>query len=146
MIIPARLPQKSNSNSESKWNDNGGNELNPIFISFHRVLGVDKSDLPPRHSVMGHVRPPPPPPAQASPARTPATTETPQVIDTRPYCPGTCMAPILSFSCFSNAEITDLFRCPSAKVVCCAQKSAIRELRPSSGTVEIPQSEFGNSR
>merc|ERR1712071_592617 len=23
----------------------------------------------------------------------------------RPYCPGTCMAPILSFSCFSNAEI-----------------------------------------
>lgn len=42
-----------------------------------------------------------------------------------------------------NAEITDLFRCPSSKVVCCAQKSAIRELKPSSpATVEVPQSEF----
>jgi hypothetical protein len=42
-----------------------------------------------------------------------------------------------------NAEITDLFSCPSSKVVCCAQKSAIRELKPSSGvSVEVPQSEF----
>lgn len=44
-----------------------------------------------------------------------------------------------------NAEITDLFRCPSAKVVCCAPKSAIRELRPPSlagSTLEIPQTEF----
>lgn len=43
-----------------------------------------------------------------------------------------------------NAEITDLFRCPSSKVVCCAQKSAIRELRPAlpPGVQEIPQAEM----
>ena len=55
--------------------------------------------------------------------------------------------PIVKLSHFfflpGNAEITDLFRCPSSKVVCCAQKSAIRELKPpSSISAEAPHSEF----
>nr|SVE74102.1 EOG090X03V0 [Daphnia barbata] len=96
----------------------------------------DKSDSAPQRPQSTATRPPPT-------TTTTTTTSAPQVVDTRPYCPGTCMAPILSFSCFSNAEITDLFRCPSSKVVCCAQKSAIRELKPSSAAaVEVPQSEF----
>nr|SVE90430.1 EOG090X03V0 [Daphnia sinensis] len=98
----------------------------------------DKSDVSPQRPQSTGTRPPP-----TTTTTTTTTTSAPQVVDTRPYCPGTCMAPILSFSCFSNAEITDLFRCPSSKVVCCAQKSAIRELKPSSpATVEVPQSEF----
>ncbi|XP_032791781.2 protein masquerade [Daphnia magna] len=98
----------------------------------------DKSDVSPQRPQSIGTRPPP-----TTTTTTTTTTSAPQVVDTRPYCPGTCMAPILSFSCFSNAEITDLFRCPSSKVVCCAQKSAIRELKPSSpATVEVPQSEF----
>nr|SVE75673.1 EOG090X03V0 [Daphnia hispanica] len=98
----------------------------------------DKSDASPQRPQSTGTRTPP-----TTTTTTTTTTSAPQVVDTRPYCPGTCMAPILSFSCFSNAEITDLFRCPSSKVVCCAQKSAIRELKPSSAAaVEVPQSEF----
>ncbi|EFX84708.1 hypothetical protein DAPPUDRAFT_314689 [Daphnia pulex] len=100
--------------------------------------GGDKSDAAPQRPQSTGNRTP-----STTTTTTTTTTSAPQVVDTRPYCPGTCMAPILSFSCFSNAEITDLFRCPSSKVVCCAQKSAIRELKPSSGvSVEVPQSEF----
>jgi hypothetical protein len=71
---------------------------------------------------------------------TTTTTPIPQVVDSRQLCPGTCIAPFLSFTCFSNAEITDLFGCPSSRVVCCAPKSAIRDLRPA--TLELPESEF----
>nr|CAG4643116.1 EOG090X03V0 [Ilyocryptus agilis] len=99
----------------------------------------DKSDVSPQRPQATGTRPP----VSAAPTTTPTTTSAPQVVDTRPYCPGTCMAPILSFSCFSNAEITDLFRCPSAKVVCCAPKSAIRELRPATGAeTDLPQLEL----
>nr|CAG4638362.1 EOG090X03V0 [Cyclestheria hislopi] len=108
----------------------------PSFIS-----GGDKSDTVPRPSVVQTPAARPPPPAPTT-----TTTAAPQVVDSRQFCPGTCIAPFLSFTCFSNAEITDLFRCPSSKVVCCAPKSAIRDLRPTSGTVGIPQTEFGNSR
>nr|CAG4636068.1 EOG090X03V0 [Eubosmina coregoni]SVE69719.1 EOG090X03V0 [Eubosmina coregoni] len=102
--------------------------------------GGDKSDASPQRPQNTGTRAPP---TQApTTTTTTTTTSAPQPVDTRPYCPGTCMAPILSFSCFSNAEITDLFRCPSSKVVCCAPKSAIRELRPAAGTFEIPQTEF----
>nr|CAG4636904.1 EOG090X03V0 [Ceriodaphnia reticulata]SVE72856.1 EOG090X03V0 [Ceriodaphnia reticulata] len=100
--------------------------------------GGDKSDSAPQRPQSTGTRAP-----ATTTTTTTTTTSAPQVVDTRPYCPGTCMAPILSFSCFSNAEITDLFRCPSSKVVCCAQKSAIRELKPASAlAVEVPQPEF----
>nr|CAG4643851.1 EOG090X03V0 [Lepidurus arcticus] len=85
------------------------------------VRNQDKADLPPPTQR-------PPPTARPTPPKVFTTTEA--VVDSRPMCPGTCIAPFLSFTCFSNAEITDLFKCPSPKVSCCAPKSSIKDLRP----------------
>nr|XP_027222424.1 protein masquerade-like isoform X2 [Penaeus vannamei] len=48
--------------------------------------------------------------------------------DLRPECPGTCIQPFLSFTCFGNAEMTDAFKCKKSKTSCCSPKSALREL------------------
>ncbi|KPI97650.1 Chymotrypsinogen 2 [Papilio xuthus] len=57
--------------------------------------------------------PPPAPPAPADP---------------RPDCPGSCVVPLLSFTCFHNAEITDVFKCKKSGTQCCAPKSKIIEV------------------
>ena len=77
-------------------------------------------------------RPPPPrpqqptaPPTTTTPApTTPRTTEKP---DERPECPGTCIAPYLSFTCFGNAETSELFKCPKKSTICCSPKSKVKE-------------------
>ncbi|PNF34708.1 hypothetical protein B7P43_G05488 [Cryptotermes secundus] len=56
------------------------------------------------------------------------TTTTPAPPDDRPDCPGSCIVPYLSFTCFRNAEMTDLFRCHKFGTQCCAPKSMIREV------------------
>lgn len=38
----------------------------------------------------------------------PTTTPAP---DPREECPGSCIVSLLSFTCFRNAEMTDLFKC-----------------------------------
>ena len=43
--------------------------------------------------------------------------------------PGTCIAPYLSFTCFGNAEITELFKCPKKGTTCCSPKSKVKELK-----------------
>jgi hypothetical protein len=55
---------------------------------------------------------------------TPKPTEKP---DDRPECPGTCIAPYLSFTCFGNAETTKIFKCPKKGTICCSPKSKVKE-------------------
>ncbi|CAG0906482.1 unnamed protein product [Darwinula stevensoni] len=74
-------------------------------------------------------RPPPPPPPLTTTSTTTTTTTTTEAPDPRAECPGTCITSFLSFTCFGNAEMTDLFKCPKKTVVCCAPKSAILELK-----------------
>ena len=70
--------------------------------------------------------PPPPPRPTTTPAPTPPpTTEAP---DPRDECPGTCIAPYLSFTCFGNAEITELFKCKKKGTTCCSPKSKVKAL------------------
>ncbi|XP_048478163.1 protein masquerade [Plutella xylostella] len=57
---------------------------------------------------------------------TPAPTS-PAPADPRPDCPGSCIVSLLSFTCFRNAEMTDVFKCKKAGTQCCAPKSRIQE-------------------
>lgn len=60
---------------------------------------------------------------------TPApTTVAPNLRDQREECPGTCIVPLLSFTCFKNAEISELFKCKKSGTQCCAPKSKIQEM------------------
>lgn len=56
-----------------------------------------------------------PPPAPTSPP------------DSREECPGSCIVSLLSFTCFRNAEMTDLFKCKKSGTQCCAPKTKIQE-------------------
>ncbi|XP_034244777.1 protein masquerade isoform X2 [Thrips palmi] len=58
---------------------------------------------------------------------TTTTTTTPAPRDDRPDCPGSCIVTYLSFTCFRNAEMTELFKCRKAGTQCCAPKSIIHE-------------------
>ncbi|XP_063622372.1 protein masquerade [Cydia splendana] len=57
---------------------------------------------------------------------TPSTTPAPA--DPRPDCPGSCIVSLLSFTCFRNAEMTDVFKCKKAGTQCCAPKSKVLEV------------------
>jgi kallikrein len=71
-------------------------------------------------------------PSNNSPARPSSNsraTPPPQRIATpprKPDCPGTCIGSVLSFTCFSNAALTELFLCEDSKI-CCSPKTAIQE-------------------
>nr|CAD7194728.1 unnamed protein product [Timema douglasi] len=60
---------------------------------------------------------------------TSTTTTTQRPPDGRPDCPGSCIVSYLSFTCFRNAEMTELFQCRKSGTQCCAPKSIIRELQ-----------------
>lgn len=47
--------------------------------------------------------------------------------DPREECPGSCIVGLLSFTCFRNAEMTDLFKCKKSGTQCCAPKTKIQE-------------------
>ena len=78
-------------------------------------------------------RVPNPPRRPAKPTQPPtttttqSTTTTTEVPDPRPECPGTCIAPYLAFTCFGNAETTEIFKCKKSKTICCSPKSAVKE-------------------
>ncbi|KAI8437293.1 hypothetical protein MSG28_011665 [Choristoneura fumiferana] len=57
---------------------------------------------------------------------TSSTTAAPP--DPRPDCPGSCIVSLLSFTCFRNAEMTDVFKCKKAGTQCCAPKSKVLEV------------------
>ncbi|XP_030380376.1 protein masquerade [Scaptodrosophila lebanonensis] len=82
------------------------------------------------NSRAGAPRPKLPPP---TPSPTVAPTAPPYVLpntpspDPREECPGSCIVSLLSFTCFKNAEMTDLFRCKRSGQICCAPKSKILE-------------------
>ncbi|CAH0384577.1 unnamed protein product [Bemisia tabaci] len=59
---------------------------------------------------------------------TQATTTVSLPPDPRPECPGSCIVPYLSFTCFRNAEMTDVFKCRKTGTQCCAPKSLIRDV------------------
>jgi len=59
------------------------------------------------------------------PRTTTTTTEKP---DERTECPGTCIGSYLSFTCFGNAAMTDVFKCEKKKATCCSPKTAIKKL------------------
>ncbi|XP_053615319.1 protein masquerade [Plodia interpunctella] len=58
---------------------------------------------------------------------TTTTTSAPLPADPRPDCPGSCIVSLLSFTCFRNAEMTDVFKCKKTGTQCCAPKSKIQE-------------------
>lgn len=62
--------------------------------------------------------------------RPPTTTQAPtttQPPDPREECPGSCIVSLLSFTCFRNAEMTELFKCKKSGTQCCAPKTKIQE-------------------
>ncbi|XP_008559655.1 protein masquerade [Microplitis demolitor] len=64
----------------------------------------------------------------------PSTTRAPTTTvsmppDPRPECPGSCIVSYLSFTCFRNAELTNIFKCKKFGHQCCAPKSLIREFQ-----------------
>ncbi len=91
--------------------------------------GASRPSSPQRVATSPPQRPPPPTRPTPPPTTTPATTTTTEKPDDREDCPGTCIAPYLSFTCFGNAETTDLFKCAKKRTTCCSPKSAVRELR-----------------
>ncbi|KAH8329669.1 hypothetical protein KR074_007474 [Drosophila pseudoananassae] len=82
------------------------------------------------NSRSGAVKPklPPPTPSPTAPPTAPpyVLPNTPSP-DPREECPGSCIVSLLSFTCFKNAEMTDLFRCKRSGQICCAPKSKILE-------------------
>ncbi|XP_032522479.2 protein masquerade isoform X2 [Danaus plexippus] len=67
------------------------------------------------------------PPRTTPRPTTTTTTTTPAPHDSRPDCPGSCIVSLLSFTCFRNAEMTDVFKCKKAGTQCCAPKSKVLE-------------------
>ncbi|RZC36844.1 serine proteinase stubble, partial [Asbolus verrucosus] len=57
----------------------------------------------------------------------PLVTTSTTTIDPRSECPGSCIVSYLSFTCFRNAEMTELFKCRKSGTKCCARKSLIKE-------------------
>lgn len=77
---------------------------------------------------------PKPRPAPTRPrTTTPAPTEATEKPDPRTECPGTCIVGLLSFTCFRNAEMTDLFKCKKSGTQCCAPKTKIQEKQDTMG-------------
>ncbi|ALC44029.1 mas [Drosophila busckii] len=70
--------------------------------------------------------PPPTPPPTHAPTAPPYVIPNPSP-DPREECPGSCIVSLLSFTCFKNAEMTDLFKCKRSGQICCAPKSKILE-------------------
>ncbi|KYN23168.1 PREDICTED: serine proteinase stubble-like [Trachymyrmex cornetzi] len=68
-------------------------------------------------------------------SRPPTTISLPP--DPRPDCPGSCIVSYLSFTCFRNAELTNLFKCKKQGHQCCAPKSLIREFHGGNSTEPI---------
>ncbi|XP_070161369.1 protein masquerade [Polyergus mexicanus] len=68
-------------------------------------------------------------------SRLPTTMSLPP--DPRSECPGSCIVSYLSFTCFRNAEVTNLFKCKKQGYQCCAPKSLIRELHGGNSTEPI---------
>ncbi|XP_049885596.1 protein masquerade [Pectinophora gossypiella] len=69
-----------------------------------------------------------PPRTSTRPTTTTTTTLPPPPADPRPDCPGSCIVSLLSFTCFRNAEMTDVFKCKKAGTQCCAPKSKVHEV------------------
>lgn len=87
-----------------------------------RTVPTLKPRPPPTRKATAPPPPPPSPPAE--------TTEKP---DPRIECPGSCIVPLLSFTCFRNAELTDLFKCKKSGTQCCAPKTKIQEIQDAMG-------------
>lgn len=109
-----------------------------IFCSKPSVI-VPAGDCPkdqfccynPSQTASTRPRPPPtqptrPPTRQTQRPFLPTTTQAP---DYREECPGSCIVSLLSFTCFRNAEMTDLFKCAKSGTTCCAPKSRIHEVQ-----------------
>ncbi|XP_037027272.1 protein masquerade isoform X2 [Bradysia coprophila] len=73
-----------------------------------------------------------PRPQPTRPTSPPTTTSPP---DPREECPGSCIVSLLSFTCFRNAEMTDLFKCKKSGTQCCAPKTRIQEVQVRNDTV-----------
>ena len=84
----------------------------------------------------------PPPPTRPTPPPTTTTTQptttTTEIPDDREECPGTCIAPYLSFTCFGNAETTEIFKCTKRKTICCSPKSAVKKVQESLFRANFP--------
>uniref|UniRef100_A0A182Q6P9 Peptidase S1 domain-containing protein n=1 Tax=Anopheles farauti TaxID=69004 RepID=A0A182Q6P9_9DIPT len=92
--------------------------------------------------------PPPRPPQQKRPPPTTTTTTpvptTTAAPDPREECPGSCIVSLLSFTCFRNAEMTDLFKCKKSGTQCCAPKSKIQEVQQAAAASKITYNNHTN--
>jgi len=70
---------------------------------------------------------PPPPTVQTTTTTTTTTPKPTEKPDNRNECSGTCITPYLSFTCFGNAQTTEIFKCPKKGTICCSPKSKIKE-------------------
>ncbi|KAH0947940.1 hypothetical protein HN011_001478 [Eciton burchellii] len=78
------------------------------------------------------------PPQTSRPRPTPRPSTTVSLPpDPRPECPGSCIVSYLSFTCFRNAELTNLFKCKKQGHQCCAPKSLIREFHGGNSTEPV---------
>ncbi|GBP80147.1 Protein masquerade [Eumeta japonica] len=83
------------------------------------------------------------PPRTTPRPTTTTTTVAPAPVDPRPDCPGSCIVSLLSFTCFRNAEMTDVFKCKKAGTQCCAPKAKVAEAlgaRPDNDSYPLPAS------
>eukprot|EP00094_Tigriopus_californicus_P003145 TCALIF_03027-PA protein Name:"Similar to KLKB1 Plasma kallikrein (Homo sapiens)" AED:0.08 eAED:0.09 QI:336/0.62/0.44/1/1/1/9/537/914 len=127
-------PQRQPSGPGGSGSGGGGADVASLASSLLPVLGPALG-LGSLGSIFGGGGPPPPqrkPPPfrQPLPAPTrrppPPPPTTPEPKDIRPECPGTCIKSYLSFTCFGNAALTDIFQCEDDKQ-CCSTKSDIKD-------------------
>ncbi len=95
--------------------------------------GGGNRPAPPRQGVSSPFRPPLP-----TITTTTTTTTTTEAAQVQPECPGTCIASYLSFTCFGNAEMTEVFSCEKKSTTCCSPKSAVKERKK-----ELERIKFG---
>lgn len=117
---PVSAPTRVGTSPSSGGGGGGGGGpgiASLLFPAIGSLIGGGAPQRAPPRQGTSFLRPSPP-------TTTTTTTEKP---DDRPECPGTCIGSYLSFTCFSNAAMTELFKCEKEKAICCSPKTAIKK-------------------
>ncbi|CAG7785298.1 unnamed protein product, partial [Allacma fusca] len=121
---PPTLPPQMNPQMNS--------QMNPQYSQNRPMMPMQHNNRPWQQGPMGpppHQYIPMPPPRTNPPPTTTTTTEAyyeeeETSIEIKEEkllpCPGSCISSIFYFTCFRNAEMTDLFSCSKPNTKCCA--------------------------
>lgn len=123
-MAPALLGAASGSQTTAQTVSSLLPLLGPLLSG---ALGGGSSSSSSRPRPTTRPRRPPPTTQRPTTTTTQSTTTTTEVPDDRPECPGTCIVPYLSLTCFGNAETTEIFKCKKKNTICCSPKSAVLE-------------------